>query len=78
MSKPPEDHFTNTPQDAAAYEQYRAGDDDELRPTKAELDRDDDDQECLHLHQDDIADLEADPMAQAVWVCSGCGKVCDL
>lgn len=36
-----EDHFTNTPKDAAAYEQYRAGDDyEEPRPTLAELQRD--------------------------------------
>ena len=35
-----EDHFTNTPEDAGAYERTRSADDRDDRPTLAELQRD--------------------------------------
>ena len=41
-----EDQFTNTPEDAAAYERARAADDVDDRPTLAELERDDADCTC--------------------------------
>ena len=56
-----DDRFTNTPVDAAAYEQYRAGEDyKEPRPTKAELDRDEADELGLQVFMDPEDDEQDD------------------
>jgi hypothetical protein len=47
-----EDHFTNTPEDAAAYERARSADDVDDRPTRAEAERDEaGDAPCNMLHE---------------------------
>jgi hypothetical protein len=71
-----EDRFSNTEADAAAYERHRAQDDVDDRPTLAELQRDEGDEDCLHLHQKDTSDPN-DPWAEQVWVCTVCEQVCE-
>jgi hypothetical protein len=65
-----EDRFTNMEADAAAYERHRAQDDVNDRPTLAELQRDEGDEDCLHLHQ------SRDTWGGA-WMCDDCSAVCE-
>lgn len=67
-----EDRFTNTEHDAGLYEARRGQSDDvDDRPTRGEAERD----ACKHLHQSDTADLDANLIAEAIWVCDDCGEV---
>lgn len=70
-----EDHFTNTPEDAGAYEARRGqADDVDDRPTLAELERDEYDhapgEYCIEWVGVDLATFGPDK----VWACVECGR----
>jgi hypothetical protein len=69
-----EDYFTNTPEDAGAYERARSADDYDDRPTLAELDGDEADhargEYCIEWVGVDLAPDGPDK----IWACVECGR----
>ena len=68
-----EDYFTNTPEDAGAYERMRSADDSDDRPTRMEAERDEAD--CQHLYSEVFGHVGAWPPGEPIWVCDDCGDV---